>query len=210
MSQEHDTEATFMDATYCALCAHGYADLTMQDIADETDKSKAALHYHFDGKEDLLLRFLEHLNEDFFDRTADPAGDTPAERLVDLLETILSTPDDGADQQFTTAFMEIKAQAPYRDGYRDRLVRVDDHVREQVRSLVADGVDSGQFARDTDPDEVAEHVLTYAQGTWTRSAAVGADVDGMRERLIQYVDSLLAADAGVSFVEGRRDEEASA
>ena len=37
-------------ATYRALCAHGYANLTMRDIADETDLSKAALHYHYDTK----------------------------------------------------------------------------------------------------------------------------------------------------------------
>jgi AcrR family transcriptional regulator len=34
-----DTCEAIMSATYRALCAHGYADLTMQDIADETDKS---------------------------------------------------------------------------------------------------------------------------------------------------------------------------
>ncbi|MEF8974259.1 MAG: helix-turn-helix domain-containing protein, partial [Haloarcula sp.] len=44
-----DTADDIMDATYRALCTHGYADLTMQDIADESDKSKAALHYHYDS-----------------------------------------------------------------------------------------------------------------------------------------------------------------
>ena len=193
-----DTEVAFIEATYCALCEHGYADLTMQDIADETDKSKAALHYYFDGKEDLLLRFLDHMNEEFLGSLDDPAGSTPAERLVSLLETILSTSGDG-DQQFTTAFMEIKAQAPYRGGYRERLEYLDDEVYDRVHALVSAGVDSGQFAPETDPGDVTEHVLTYVQGTWTRSAAVGADVDALRGRLIRYVDSLLAPDAAVSF-----------
>ncbi|ESP87256.1 TetR/AcrR family transcriptional regulator [Candidatus Halobonum tyrrellensis] len=204
----HDTEAAFIDATYCALCARGYADLTMQDIADETDKSKAALHYHFDGKQDLLLRFLDHLNEDFLDRTADPTGETPADRLVDLLRTILDADGDD-DNQFTTAFMEIKAQAPYRDGYRERLREVDDRLREQIGRLVAEGVDAGQFDADADPEVVADHVVTYVHGTWTRSAAVGADVDAMRERLVAYVDSLFAADADVSVAPGSAEEEAN-
>ena len=203
--RDQDTEAAFIDATYCALCSRGYADLTMQDIADETDKSKAALHYYFDGKQDLLLRFLDHLNRDFLDRTADPAGETPAERLVDLLRTVLSTSEDD-DYEFTTAFMEIKAQAPYRDGYRERLERVDDSLRGRIARLVDEGIDAGQFAAGVDPDEVAEHVLTYVHGTWTRSAAVGADVDAMRERLIRHVDSLLAADADVSFAAAREGD----
>ncbi|MFQ3319213.1 MAG: AcrR family transcriptional regulator [Natronomonas sp.] len=30
-----ETRERIMEATYRALCAHGYASLTMQDIADE-------------------------------------------------------------------------------------------------------------------------------------------------------------------------------
>jgi len=187
-----------MDATYRALCAHGYADLTMQDIADETDRSKAALHYHFDGKQDLLLSFLRHLRERFAARTAEPSGATPADRLVALLRTVLD-PADEDDQQFTTALMEIKAQAPYRDGYREELRAIDDGFHEQVRGIVADGVAAGQFGDDVDPDEVATFVLTQVHGTWTRSVAVGADVAAMRERLVAYVAELLVEDADVAW-----------
>ncbi|WP_435129425.1 TetR/AcrR family transcriptional regulator [Halobaculum sp. D14] len=197
MSQDSETESAFMEATYRALCEHGYADLTMQDIADETDKSKATLHYHFDGKAELFREFLAYLNEDFTDSVADPGGDTPAEQLIRLLETVLETPADGTDQQFNTAFLEIKAQAPYRDGYREALDSFDGHLHSEVRSLVAAGVDAGQFPDDTDPDHVANHVLTYIHGTWTRSAAVGSEVDALRDGLVDYVESLLADDVEV-------------
>ena len=199
MNQEHDTETAFMEAVYRALCEHGYADLTMQDIADETDKSKAALHYHFEGKEDLLLRFLEYLRDDFAERTADPAGDTSAERLVTLVRTVLGTSTDGPDQQFNTAYMEIKAQAPFRDGYREVLREMDEGLRSKVRDLVAEGVDAGEFRADTDPDEVAGLVVTYIHGTWTRSAAVGEDVPAMRERLVNYLTDLLVDEADATF-----------
>ena len=43
-----DTPEGVTEATCRALCEHGYADLTMQDIADESNKSTAALHYHYD------------------------------------------------------------------------------------------------------------------------------------------------------------------
>ncbi|PSQ60806.1 hypothetical protein BRD18_00020, partial [Halobacteriales archaeon SW_7_71_33] len=101
----------FMRATYRALCAHGFADVTTQDIADESDRSKASLHYHYDGKEDLFRQFLEHLFDEYESLTADPPGETPTERLVGLLRTALVT-DEEADTRFVTAFLEIKAQAP--------------------------------------------------------------------------------------------------
>jgi AcrR family transcriptional regulator len=198
MSDTDDTETAFMEATYCALCEYGYADVTMQDIADQTDRSKASLHYHFDGKDDLFQRFLTYLHEDFRKRTGDPPGETPAERLIALLQTVLSTPDEGEDVQFTTAFLEIKAQAPYNEGLRDRLRRIDEDLVAAVADLVAAGVDAGEFPAETDPDEVASFVSTYLHGTWTRSVAAGCDVDAMRERLVEYVaEDLLAADASV-------------
>lgn len=192
-----DTETQFMEATYAALCEYGFADVTMQDIADETDRSKASLHYHFDGKDDLFEHFLDYLHEDFVATTADPPGETPAERLVALVQTILSTPDESDDLQFTTAFLEIKAQAPYSDGLRERLRRIDDHLVEQVAELVAAGIDAEEFPADTDPEEVASFLSTYLHGTWTRTVAAGSDIETMRERLVEYLTGLLVEDADV-------------
>ncbi|MXR42212.1 TetR family transcriptional regulator [Halobaculum sp. WSA2] len=197
MSQERDTRTAFMEATYRALCTHGYADLTMQDIADETDKSKAALHYHFDGKDDLFREFLAYLHEGFAETIADHPEGTPVERLVALVRRVLDPVDDSADQQFNTAFMEIKAQAPYREGYREVLRRFDADLRTEVADLVREAIENGQYDEETDPEEIAEHVLTYIHGTWTRAAAVGADVVAMREHLVDDLLDLLVDGASV-------------
>ena len=189
-----DDDQPFVEATYRALCRHGFADVTMQDIADETDHSKASLHYHYDGKEDLFETFLDHLYENYRAKTADPPGETPAERLVGLVRSMLST-DDGSTS-FTTAYLEIKAQAPYRDGFRERLARVDRHTRDRVADLVRAGVETGEFPADTDPQAVASFVTTHLHGTWTRSV-VASEVPAMRERLVEYVCGLLAADASI-------------
>ncbi|MFC6785634.1 TetR/AcrR family transcriptional regulator [Halobaculum halobium] len=198
MSQEHDTQTAFMEATYRALCTHGYADLTMQDIADETDKSKAALHYHFDGKDDLFREFLAYLHEGFTEKIADHPDAPPVTQLVALVRRVLDPVDDESDQQFNTAFMEIKAQAPYRDGYRTVLRRFDTDLRTEIADLVRAAIEDGQYPEDTDSEEVAEHVLTYIHGTWTRAAAVGADVVAMREHLVDDLLDMLVEDANVS------------
>jgi AcrR family transcriptional regulator len=191
-----DDDAPFVEATHRALVKHGSADVTTQDIADETDRSKAALHYHYDGKEDLFRTFLDHLYADFETLTADPPGASPAERLVGLLRTVLATEDEDSTQ-FTTAFLEIKAQSPYRDGFQSRLARFDERVRERVETLVAAGVDSGQFPADTDPAAVASFVTTYVHGVWTRSVVAEESVTDMRERLVESVLDRLAEDAVV-------------
>jgi len=195
----------FVQATYRALCAHGFADVTTQDIADESDRSKAALHYHYDGKDDLFRQFLAHLFDEYESLTADPPGETPAERLVGLLRTMLSA-DEEADTRFVTAFLEIKAQAPYRDGFRERLVRFDDRARERIAALVVEGVEAGEFPPETEPEAVASFLTTYLHGTWTRSVVAEEDVAAMRERLVEYVLDLLVEDATVDRSVGLPDD----
>ena len=84
-----ETRERIMDATYRALCTHGYAALTMQDIADESECSKSLLHYHFDTKEDLLVELLDHLLERFEARVSATDTDDPRDQLVDLVDVFL-------------------------------------------------------------------------------------------------------------------------
>ena len=182
-----DTIDDIMDATHRALCRHGYADLTMQDIADEWSKSKAALHYHFDGKRDLLVSFLEHLLADFEERIEDLEGETAADRLFALADELCTSPEDEPHREFGTALLEIKAQAPYRDEYRKRLVRFDELLQRRVATLVREGVDAGEIPADVDPDEVAAVFATVVNGALTRNVAFGVPLEESREILHNYV-----------------------
>lgn len=198
MSDDVSTE--IMTATYRALCEHGYAALTMQDIADETDKSKASLHYHYDSKHDLLVAFLDYLFEEFTDRVADPAGDTPVERLEAFIDSVLSPPTEDKDERvaFKTAILELKAQAPYNDDVRERLQAFDDYLFERVREYVETGIEAGEF-RDVDPADTARFIVTVLDGAQTKQVAVGQDIACTRRMLHAYVEThLVAADGNDS------------
>ena len=199
---DDEREEEIMEAVYGALCTHGYADLTVQDIADESALSKSALHYHYDTKRELLLAFLEHLHERFTTRLADAeadAGDDPAERLVAFLEAALFPPEEAdADvRQFRTAVLEIKAQAPYEPAFRDHLAEFDDFVQERVAAIVAEGVERGRFDAGADPDVIASFVVTVINGAHTRSVAVDHPVEATGEVLIEYLEDHLGLDAEV-------------
>ena len=45
-----DSKKEIMEATYEALCKHGYAELSIEKIADEFDKGKSLIYYHYDDK----------------------------------------------------------------------------------------------------------------------------------------------------------------
>jgi AcrR family transcriptional regulator len=185
-----------MEATYRALCEHGYADLTMQDIADETELSKAALHYHFDSKQELLESFLDFLYEGFTERVGDPEGETAPDRLRTLVEMVLSPPVDDDDERvaFKTALLELKAQAPYDEGIRERLRRFDEFLHGQMRAVIDDGIDAGTIRADVDPDDTARFLVTALDGAGTKQVAVGQDPDCARRMLTAYIDGTLTTD----------------
>lgn len=183
-----------MCATYRALCRHGYADLTMQDIADEWAKSKAALHYHYDTKRGLLLAFLDHLFESYTERVADPAEGTPRERLDGLVAAALDPPRADATRELRTALFEVKAQAPHDDAFRERLERFDRYLQAEIRGVVGAGVESGAFRADVDPDEVATLLVTLVNGAHSRRVVIGDDA-GVPETIRSFADDHLAGEA---------------
>ncbi|NHN42134.1 TetR/AcrR family transcriptional regulator [Halorubellus sp. JP-L1] len=182
-----------MRGTYEALCERGYADLRMVDIADRTDLSKSTLHYHFDSKHDLLLAFLEYLYEDFERELAAIAGDDPGERLRELVRTAYHDDDDGREE-LRVAILEIEAQAPYDDAFRDRLRRFDRLLHDVVRSNVEEGKETGRFRRDVDADAVATFVATALTGAHNRRVSLGVDTSDVETMLLDYLDERLVED----------------
>jgi AcrR family transcriptional regulator len=179
-----------MCATYRALCRHGYANLTMQDIADEWSKSKPALHYHYDTKRGLLLAFLEHLFTAYTDRVAAPDEGSPRARLDALIDAALDPPRADAHRELRTALFEVKAQAPHDEAFRERLERFDDYLAAEIRRIVAEGIEAGAFRADADPEMAAVLLVTLVNGAHSRRVALGA-ADGVRDAINAAVDDHL-------------------
>ncbi|WP_205427144.1 TetR/AcrR family transcriptional regulator [Halorussus sp. MSC15.2] len=194
MSDESPTE-DIMDATYRALCRHGYADVTMEDIAAESEKSKSAFHYHYESKHALLLAFLDDLLESFTARLDAVEGETPRDRLLGTIDAVLEPSAESPNREFKTAVLEMKAQGPYDEAFRARLDDFDRALRDRFAAVLAAGVDSGDFRADLDVEETADFLVTVCNGAQTRSVAVGRTTERTRRTLERYVDSdVLATD----------------
>jgi AcrR family transcriptional regulator len=180
-----------LDATWRALCTHGYAELTMQDIADETDKSKAALHYHYDSKRDLLVAFLDHVSDRFLTRVREAeaaAGEDPTARLSAVVDAALSPPNTDDIEDMQTALLELKAQAPHVDPFRERIERADREFRALLADIVADGVADGSFRAAVDPEETAHFVVAMFGGAQLRQVSVGEDRQRIRTHIQRHLE----------------------
>jgi len=177
---ESETKSDIIDATNRVLCEHGYAGLTMKKIADESSMTTAAIHYHFDTKEELLNAFLDDLIERFKAELAFEATD-PRERLTAFLDAVF-TPSNPDVDGFPVAIMELKSLAPFQELFRERFLDLDDMMREVIADIVVDGIDEGHF-EETDPEEVARLVTTTINGTHVRQVALGEPLDETRHVL---------------------------
>ncbi|OYR63997.1 TetR/AcrR family transcriptional regulator [Halorubrum ezzemoulense] len=179
MSDAPSAAEEIMDGVYSALRAHGYADLTMQDIADECSKSKSLLHYHYDTKEDLLVAFLDYVVTDSEERIAARADDPPVERLVQFVGWFVFAPDEADREAFHIALLELRTQGPFNERIREQLARSDRLLRGTVADILGDGIDAGVF-RDIDAEETAALLVATLDGARTRQitlAGAGRDDD---------------------------------
>ena len=180
MSEQPSAADEIMDGVYRALRTHGYADLTMQDIADECSKSKSLLHYHYDTKADLLVAFLEHIITDSEERIEAHADDPPAERLVSFIGWFVFGADAADREAFHIALLELRTQGPFNDRIRDQLDRSDRLLRGTVAEILEAGIEDGTF-RDVDVDETAALLIATLDGARTRQITLGEAADGAAE-----------------------------
>lgn len=186
-----DTREAIMQATYRALCRHGYAGLTIQRIGDEFPKSKSLLYHHYDGKDELLLDFLSFMLDRFEETIPDREYDDAREHLEAILDHAVPADPDPERAEFRAAMVELRAQAATDEAYREHFTRNDRFFRERFATVVTRGIEEGVF-REVDPERVAALLLATVHGAMQEGATTDAtEAERVRAELRTYVESRL-------------------
>ncbi len=218
-----DTREAILGAAFRALCEHGYADLTIQRIGEEFDKSPSLVYHHYDGKDELLVDLLEFLLDGFESALSADAFDLPPRARLDTYVAAMTNPSDtdsgnAPDGRFLTAVVELRAQAATDDAYRahfDRSDRVfqtflEQSVREAAATIDADAATDpdADTAIDADvqaarsptadmvtPAEVAATLQALASGAMLRWATTNDHdwIPSVRRGIDRYLETTLPA-----------------
>jgi len=186
------TREAIMQATYLALCTHGYADLTIERIGEEFDKSPSSIYHHYDGKDELLVDFLRYMLEHFEADVALEDYEDAHAHLRALLDHVVPATLDEERAEFTRAMTELRARAATDERYRRRITKHNRFFHDRIAAIVRTGIDQGVF-RDIDPEQVAELLLTTINGAMNQQVTAEADapVRAVRAELDEYVRSRL-------------------
>ncbi|ESS05795.1 MAG: transcriptional regulator [uncultured archaeon A07HB70] len=187
-----DVHAAIHEATYRALCRHGYHQTTIQQIADEFEKSKSLLYYHYEDKGELLTDFLRHLLDELAERLTVEGAD-PYDDLLILVDRLVPVPMDEEAVQFRRVLLEIRAAASHDERHRELVRRSDGLIRSAFADVIRRGAETGRFDPAVDPDEAAEFVHTALLGTMIRGVTLDdpETVARTRRTLERYVDRYL-------------------
>lgn len=188
------TREEIMNATYYALCEHGYADLTIQRIGAHFGKSKSLLYHHYEGKDELLLDFLAFMLEEVERSIPDPIEEDAATHLRTVVDKVFLTEGDDRDREFEAAMIELRAQSAHDDRYREYFTEHDRFFRDRLADLVEMGIDDGTF-REVDPDRVASFLMAVFEGTQAHRSTSNTDVTrAIRDEFDAYLETSVFAD----------------
>ena len=159
-----DSREEIMDSTYKALCKHGYADLTIEKIAEESEKGKSNIYYHFEDKKALILDFLDYMKGNLREEFEPLNSGRPEENFDELLEMMLGVEDEEM-WDFHRALMEIQGRAQYDKEFEKKFRELDEIVLSQFTEVLKEL----EIER---PEQRAELIVSTVQGALSRKLTV--------------------------------------
>jgi AcrR family transcriptional regulator len=143
---------------------HGYADASVQDVADELGILKGSLYHYIETKEDLLYRVLMELHEqveEILERVAAEEGLAPLERLdLYVREQVEFNVQNLARVSIYYDDVDRLSDARRKEIFERRKV----HER-YVTGLIEEAQKNGEAASEVDPHILANCI--FATVIWT-------------------------------------------
>jgi AcrR family transcriptional regulator len=190
-----DTRAQILDAARDVLAGQGYAATTLRAIADAANVQPSLVHYHFGGKQQLLVAVLERENERLLERQrALFAGSQP---LAEKWLTACAYLGEDLRSGYVRILWELWAVG-----------LADDRLREQWRNAIGGWHELLVHAA---TEWTAEHgvelpISPRALATLVGDAFLGAETEilaGISERDAPHLEALTAVAGLIEWVERR-------
>ncbi|QKY21754.1 TetR/AcrR family transcriptional regulator [Halolamina sp. CBA1230] len=184
-----------MEATFRAVSEHGYADLRMRDIGEEMEKTRQIIHYHYDGKYDLLAQFLEYIIEQYEGSVEVDRDVPPCEELEIRIRQCLFGPEfeEFDHWERMKVYHELFTHAQNDERHREIFDEHHRRLRGSITEVVAEGIEQGDF-RETDPERTGQLITDVIHAARGRKLSLGHD-DAPEEALAAInefvIDSLI-------------------
>lgn len=155
-----------IEATIDMIARHGFAALTLADIAKAANLSSGIVNFYFRSKEELLVATLRHLAatyERFIEQAIAQAGDEPAEQFAAIIEADFNPRI--ASRKHLTVWYAFWGEARWRPEYLEICADISARFFAQTRGLCAAIAERGGY-RGLDLDAIARGFNAMSDGLW--------------------------------------------
>jgi len=151
-----------LNAAFRVFATRGYRATRLDDVAEEAGLTKGAIYYHFQGKEDLLRRAVQHRHARIFTEIEEELETMRAPASVKIRHVLrrlwrhLLEPAWG--HAFRLMFGEVGLEFPalFRMWVEEGPIQ----GWSIVRDLIQSGVEAGEFRPDVDPEVSARIIVS--------------------------------------------------
>lgn len=151
-----------LEAAFRVFATRGYRATRLEEVAEEAGMTKGAIYYHFDGKEDLLRRAVRHRHRSIFSEIEAELGRQAGPASVKIRYVL---------RQFWRHVLEPAWGHAFRLMFGDVFVEFPALFRmwaeegpvqgwTVVRELIEEGVRSGEFRPEVDPEVSARFAVS--------------------------------------------------
>lgn len=160
-TEEHVAKlGEILDAAIEVFCLRGYANASLDDVAQAIDFRRASLYHYVPSKGHLLYLVLDRAISTALRRLEDYLElEDPGERLVALLTNQMLT--IAAEPGLFKVFFEDRPSLPNR--YESEIVVKERRYRKGIRMVVEDAIDAGVLPP-VDPGHATQLIL--GMSTW--------------------------------------------
>jgi AcrR family transcriptional regulator len=184
------TRAAILDEALRLVSKAGLDGLTIGTLADATSMSKSGLFAHFGSREELLLAVLAHGQAEFTEVVFQPALAKPR-GLPRLRAMFVNWLDWTESAELPGGCPMIGGATEFDDKpgpVRDMLAGGQRTWIETLKRGVRQAVEEGQFAKDTDPEQIAFEMFGIALVVHHHRRLLG--YRKARERALAALESL--------------------
>jgi AcrR family transcriptional regulator len=155
-----------IEAAARVFARSGYANAVIAEIAIEANIGKGTVYEYFESKEDLFFAVFEWFQKKMEMAATDglsSIGDKATKRLEMLNGSLMGLWGEIKDVfVLVMEFWSASSSTRMRQRFKAAFKQIYDNYRHIVCGLIQDGIDSGQFRPDVNPEPIAAALV----GTW--------------------------------------------
>ena len=197
--QSVDRRAQILDAAVVVISRRGVDRARLADVAEEAGVSLGLVQHYFRTRERLLIetfrREQERISQIWHDAVPDDAD--PLTRLAEYLR--LSSPEGSASAATPfdpgwSFWLEFWSKANRDDEIRAEVSDIYGDFAELYREAIREGVERGEFRITGEVEDVADRLISLADGLAVRMLLGGLD----RGRMLPLLLDGLAIELGLT------------